>query len=420
MAPQAADSLTSQALTTSFQNAVFLARQPIFDASGRVHAYELLYRDASTEASCDTPGDVATARVLHGAVMSLGLETLTPGCPAFVNVGRQFLVSGMGELLPPESVVFELLETIDVDDAVVAACRMLRGRGYALALDDFVPGSGAERLLPLARYVKVDVLALDAEARRQLVSRLPPHLHLLAEKVETAEMRAAVAEEGFTLFQGYYFCRPSTVRATDISTRQITALKLLEALNRPGIGLVELDELIKQDAALCSRALRYVNSAALGLSRRIHSMHQALTLIGLDPIRKWVSVWTLAGLSQSRPAEVMTMAVVRGRCCEALGQSLYGEGHGGEFFLLGLCSLLEVLLERPMTDVLQAIALPERIAAGLLNHPGPPRSLLDAVIAYERGQWDAAGTACTALGIPPGTLALAYTSALTWARSLDA
>jgi c-di-GMP-related signal transduction protein len=400
---------------------IFLARQPILDRKGRVHAYELLYRGSGTDTTCETPApEEASARVLHGAVMTHGLASLTPGCPAFVNVTRPLLLKEISTLLPPGAVVLEVLETVDVDAEVVDACRRLHGAGYAIALDDFVPGSSAEQLFPLAAYLKVDVLALDHAERARLVRRLPSHLQLIAEKVETPEVFAETVDEGFTLFQGYYFCRPSTFKTRDVPVAHLTSLRLIEALARPNVTLGQLDDLIKRDVSLCQRVLRYVNSAALGLSQPIHSIHHALTLMGIDVVRRWTSVWALAGMSHGKTPEVMTMAVVRARCCERLGTQAVDTEGGGEFFLLGLCSLLDVLLERPMDAVLASLSLPPRTLNALSGHAGPVRSLLDAVIAYERAEWETAAAAATAIGIPAPELAAAYADAVTWAEGLDA
>lgn len=401
------------------RDTLFLARQPILDRHGRVQAYELLYRGGGADPGLASAApDAATARVVHAAIMSVGLETLTPGCPAFLNVTRNLLMGDLSALLPPGSVVLEVLETVEVDDELVERCRELHAMGYALALDDFVPGSTAERLFPLAQYVKVDVLTLDAAARRRVIASVPRHVRMLAEKVETADVHVATLAEGFDLFQGYYFCRPTTFKARDMSLQQATSLRLLAALNRPNVTVTEIDDLIKRDVAMCQRLLRYANSAALGVSQRIHSIRQALMLIGLDQVRKWVSVWALAGLSGSGVSEVMTMAAVRARCCERLGARLWGSETSGSPFLLGLCSMLDVLLERPMEDVLRAVSLPERTTEALCGRANDERTLLDAVIAYERGEWDVAAAACRQLGVRVSDLPPAYAEALIWATDM--
>ena len=405
--------------TTNPRSPVFLARQPILDRTGRVRAYELLYRTTDEgPGRASSTADAATARVLHGAIMSLGLDAFSPDRPAFINLTRNLLLGDLAEMLPKDSVVFEVLETVDADREVIEACRRLHASGHTLALDDFVPGSSAEELLPYVKYLKVDVRAIAADARRRLIASAPDHLTFLAEKVETADEFAATTAEGFTLFQGYYFCRPTTVRTHDISGGAVASLRVLEAVNRPSVTLNELDDIIRRDASLAQRVLRYANSAAVGRRQTTGSIRQALLVVGLDQIRRWVSVWSLAGLGASHVPEVMTMAVVRARCCERLGAAVLGEDQSGECFVLGLCSLLDVLLGGPMEDVLKVLSLPDESVHALTGGRNTRRDVLDAVVAYERGQWPAVQQLCADLRIRSADLAEFHADATRWAGEL--
>src|SRR5580765_8112573 len=160
------------AIELDSRNTVCVARQPILDLAGRVYGYELLYRGSADATSCTTEGDIAGARVLSDAVLALGLDVLTNGRLAFINFTRSLLLNGAGTLLPPTSMVVELREDIEVDQEIVEACRSLHARGFALALDDFVPGSSAESLIPFVSFVKVDVLAIPPDERKKLAARL--------------------------------------------------------------------------------------------------------------------------------------------------------------------------------------------------------------------------------------------------------
>ena len=161
----------SAQLAVDSRDALYVARQPILDAQGDVFGYELLYRAAASETACSAPGDVASARVLADTVLSLGLNAITDGRPAFLNLTRPLLLSPVIRLLSPAAAVFELHEDIPVDTEVIEACRGLRAAGYTLALDDFVPGSDAEALMPFVKFVKVDVLAIATQEQMALAAR---------------------------------------------------------------------------------------------------------------------------------------------------------------------------------------------------------------------------------------------------------
>jgi EAL and modified HD-GYP domain-containing signal transduction protein len=357
--------------------------------------------------------------VLSDAILTFGLGELTGKKPAFVNFSRELLLSGAATLASPASLVIEVLEDVVVDADVVEACRNLHGRGYAVGLDDFVPGTQADALLPYVKFIKVDVLQTTVARLTHLASHFRPlGLTLIAEKVETGEMAAAVLESGCHLMQGFYFCRPTTFSTTPLPARQLTHVQLLGALSRENLSVQELEDLIKRDPSLSLRVLRSVNSAASAVRREITSLHQALVLLGRDKVRKWAAVWTLAGMNTTGTGEIVAVALLRARCCELLGDALEGTSDAG-FFLLGLCSLLDVIVGRPMVTALADLPLSRAIADALLGGRNQARVTLDAVIRYEQGDWGGAAVHMAAIGLPFDTLPSAYADALRWAHELS-
>jgi EAL and modified HD-GYP domain-containing signal transduction protein len=192
----------------------------------------------------------------------------------------------------------------------------------------------------------------------------------------------------------------------------------MTALNQPDITIDRLEALVKRDVSISIRVLRCINSAAFGMRREVQSIRQALLLLGLAPIRSWASVWCVAGLNTGGIPELVTTVLIRGRCCELLAERLPESDHSAEMFLVGLCSMLDLMLGRPMKETVADLPLSQATRSALLGEPNTPRALLDAVIAYERGDWDDATTMIESAGLAGGELARAYTSALRWARDL--
>ncbi len=403
---------------TSRIPATYVARQPILDPNRKVFGYELLYRAAAGDVACTASPDMASATVLTDALLNIGFETLTDGRKGFMNVTRELLLNEAGSLMPASLSVLELLETIEAEPAVIDACRALKSAGYTLALDDFVPMSGAERLLPYVKIVKVDVLATAPEARAKLAQRLLPRgITMLAEKVETAEMYEEALAEGYTLFQGYFFCRPKTLRSGPLPASRREYLEVLATINQPDITVSIVEEVVKREASLSYKLLRCVNSAASGFHQEIHSIRQAILLLGLDRIRAWASVWAMAGINGCNTTEVVTIAVLRARCCELLGKVL-GEDTGQELFLLGLCSLLDAMLGQPLANVIPGLPLSQETRNALLGKDNQARRVLDAVIMQERGAWDRAEEAAFRAGLSGADLAVAHAEALRWGHAL--
>jgi len=395
---------------------VYVARQPILDAGGGVFGYELLYRAAAGEASCQGPLDLASARVVTDALLTVGLGTLTGGRRAFLNVTRNVLLTDLAALLPRDGVVIEILESIRVDDEVIAACERLRTAGYTIALDDYVPGTACDALLPYAGIVKVDVLDSRIDPAR-IAASLPPRMRLVAEKVESHDVFAEAVRAGFHLFQGYYFARPSTLEAKALTGRRGAPAMLLANLHAPNATVGSIEDVIKRDGELTYRILRCINSAAFAVRQQVTSIRQALVLLGLDQVRKWASVWALAGMGRGSHPELIRLATIRARTCELLAATAVGDA-SSEYFLLGLCSLLDAMLGTSMDTAIQDLPISDDVRRALLGDGNRPRFILDGVIAWERGEWDTAVAALRRAGVTADRLPDAYADALGWANTM--
>ncbi len=391
---------------------LFIGRQPIYDRTLEVYAYELLFRAGDAANAVFTDGDLATSQVLIGTVMDIGLENIVGDRRAFINLSEGFLTGRFPLPLSPRQVVLEILETIAPEPEVLATLADFRRRGYTIALDDFVLRPEREALVSMASIVKLDVLALSPAELEEQVARLRPSgVRLLAEKVETHEQFAICQALGFDYFQGYFLCRPNVVRGRGMSTNRPVLLKLLAELQDPEVDPRDLERTIALDVNLAYRLLRLINSAAFGLRREVTSLRQALLLLGTHAVRNWASLLLLARIDD-KPRELMTIAQVRAHMCEQLStpaQELRGQG-----FMLGLFSVLDALMDRPLSELLDALPLPASVAEALTGRGGPLAPVLAAVLDYERGNWSQLASH------EPERLRAAYLNALRLAGAAEA
>jgi len=401
-------------------NQVFVARQGVFDQSRKVVGYELLLQ-APAEASGADSLDRQSARAISDAIVAVGLDALAGSSRAFVTVSRRLLLDGLPDVLPPSRVVVQLGADIEADAEVVSACRVLREAGYALAVDDFTLTPWTADLAPLASFVKVDVAGLEAAARTELLAaQAAGGAALLVKNVEAMTVFDEMAAAGCRYFQGGFLGHPVVRQGRVAQGPQITYLRLLQALNNPNRSLDDLDELVKHDAPLCFKLLRTVNSAGFGLRSTVTSIRDALLLLGRDTVRRWASLWGLAALSQQAHSELVATATIRARSCEVLASTLGdGDDLAPQAFLVGLCSLLDAILERSLADVLEGFPIAGEAKAALLGDDNRLRTLLDCAIAYERGQWQVAVDKAARLRLDPARLPVAYEDALKWSREFE-
>jgi c-di-GMP-related signal transduction protein len=396
----------------------FLARQPIFDKSQNVFAYELLFR-SGIENSCGEINHEAASTSMADTSFLFGLQKLTEGRLAFVNCPRQFLLSDYISLFPRDFAVVELLENVTPDDEVIAACRRLKQKGYLLALDDFTGSPVWNPVIPFADFIKVDFRLTSHEQQRSLALRLGARgIRMLAEKVETREEAAEAVKMGYALFQGFYFCRPQMLAHEDVPPFRLAYLKLLQAANEPEYDVGALAKRIKQEPSLTYRLLRYLNSAGFGLRMEVRSIRHALALLGEQELRKWISVVAVAVMADGQPHELLTLPLVRGRFCELLAHLTGLKEHSNDLFLMGLLSVMDAILHLPMDAILAEVPVRSEVKQALLGQAGIYRDILDIATAQERADWERLSGLALHLRLPEATIANEYLAAVDWAAGL--
>ena len=396
----------------------FIARQPIFDAAEQVIAYELLFRDGLQDAfPAGMDPDLASSRVIADSLFLLGLDTMTAGKPAFINVTQELLLGDYVTLLPPELVVIEILETVEPTVEVIAACQRLVDAGYRLALDDFTYAPKFEPLMELAAIIKVDFLATPPDQRADLAARVhTTKVQMLAEKVETRDDFDAAVAMGYGLFQGYFFSKPVVLEQQSVPEFKMHYLELLREIHCHELDLDALDAIIKRELSLSYRLLRHVNSPLLRSRTEICSIRHALVMLGNREVRKWVSFMALTGMGEDKPQELLVHALIRARFCEAHAGLIGNPGRADELFLMGLFSLLDAIVDRPLVEVVAELPIEGDIKAALGGEEGPLRDVLELAIAYERADWDRLAELASRLGGDVHDAPRVYAQALTWAR----
>lgn len=394
---------------------VFIARQPIFDLRDTRIAYELLYR-ATREATHAYVGDVSTSLMcgdtaLH-ALLSIGLDRLTGGTTAFVNVTEEHLLGELYKIFDPAAVVLELLETVDATPAVIDACARAVADGYRLALDDYDGRESLDPLLDFAKVVKVDVLSVtNFEVLAPMVRALRARgMEVLAERVETPEALVAARAAGFTMFQGYVYSRPETLGGRAVNVQQATVFQIMALLNEPDATELALEEAFRSHPSLSLSLLRIVNSASFG-GRHVDSIGQALRLIGREALSRWMLIMLVASVGSRSPVahEAVVEALVRGRFCETVPMQGAAADSGARF-LVGLLSRMDALLGLPMAEVLERLPVNDDIKAALLEGTGPYAPMLTLADAYENGDWAQVDALAADMSLP-----VVYAEAVTWA-----
>lgn len=366
----------------------FVARQPIFDRYQNVYAYELLYRNGTSNFANITDADHATAEVITNTLLLIGIDSLTGGKKAFINFTGNLLGEDFVTLFPKELVVIEILEDVEPDEKVITSCRNLKELGYTLVLDDFVYDTKYEPLIEIADIIKVDFINNSVQERRNIVKRLKKNkIKFLAEKVETLEEFHQAVEMGYDYFQGYFFSKPVIFSGQDMPAYKAAYFQLIKEIGQQEPDFNKIEDIIRKDVSLAYKLLKYINSPVYGFKTKISSIKHALVLLGVTEVKKWITILALREISSDKPDEIMRSCIVRARVGELLSSKLGLEYLKSDFFLTGLFSMIDALTNKPLDKVLSDLPLPLDVKDAILGKKGKHRDVLDITLSYEHGDW---------------------------------
>jgi c-di-GMP-related signal transduction protein len=389
---------------------VHIGRQPIYDWGGHVVGYELLFRGAAEDIEATRRSSYATSQVIVNAFTEFGLEQLVGGRKCFINLTREFLVGDLPLPFDPDHAILEILETVEIDGAVLSGTAHLVEQGYEIALDDFVFGLGHERLLGLAAYVKLDLLIREPEELAEVVEqcRRYPGVKLVAERLETEEHILLAKRFGFDLLQGYAVGRPQVLSAVALSPSRLRRLELLGAVTAEDADLAKVVSIVQSDPALSYRVLRATNSAASGLPRRVGSVRDAVVLLGSAKIRQWAALMLVSDVAESASEEQLSATMARARLCQTVAERLNLSGEAA--FTVGLLAGVAELISEPIAEIAARLPLTVEIVEALVDGHGRLGQVLATVKAYELADEQA----LAASPVSSSELAKAYLSAVGW------
>ena len=412
--------MTTQGHASARKPSPCLARQPILTKDEKVLGYELLFRENPDDSHFTADGESATSSVID-TLNVVGLDAVCDGRLAFINCTHQMLLKEFFLLLPPDKVVVAIQENVPADEDVIGACQRLKHRSYSIALNNFGLNDRREALAPYADFIKINVCKTEPQQSAILAMKYATsNRRMLAQKVETREQMIAASKAGYALFQGYFFQHPERMRARHIPASQASYLRLLKAISAPELNIEEVEGLIKHDASLCYRLLRYLNSPLLGVSSQVQSVRHGMNLLGQRELARWIRMTTTLLMGQDKCSDLVLSSLVRARFGELIAPKV---AHGkADLFLVGMLSLMDAILEVPMGVVVEGLALDPETKAELLGAKSGAKTALtpiyELMLAREAGEWGKVTGLAKKLNVSLPFLSRTYNEAMTWAHEM--
>ena len=374
---------------------IYISRQTVYDVDQEVFAYELLFQEnpetaAINNADDSSSGEVsdqATSQAVLNVFMEIGLNHLFGDKLAFINLAHSFLTENHAIPFPKDKFILVIKDGGKITPELMEAIPVLRQQGYTIVVDDFVYDDSKLKLIENCNLIRFDFLSISQDGLKEMVSILKPYeVELLVKNVDSQEDFEICKNLGVHYFQGSFLCEPKVVRYKTLSTNAALLLQILAKTQDPEVNFDELEELFSQDVGISYKLLRLINSANFGLSKKVDSIHQAIMLLGMKEIKSWIAMVALSNID-SAPQELTNMSMARAMMCRRLAEKA-GCENVDSYFTIGMFSLLDALMGRPMEKLLAGLPFSEEFNLALTAHKGPMGEALDCAIASEQGDWN--------------------------------
>ncbi len=398
---------------------IFVARQPIFDRNNETWGYMVLFRDSlNADRAIFSDNSEATMNLVANLPLcgNLGGEKTR----LLIHFTPEDIKKGLLHAVPWNNSVAIVEELTNTDESLLAALADIKTDGFELAINNFEGKPGSERLAEIADFFIVDINEKDTADIARIVSKGKKigSARFVAKRVESAEALAQAKGLGFDYFHGFFFKRPHTESGRKISSSEVTRLKLFEIIEKNEPDFDALAPAIEADVAISYRLLNFLNSANFSFATTITSIRQAVVLAGWKPIRNWLRLIILTDMAPSEKSlELSYLSAHRAKLFETAALGGGYEEDSDKLFMLGLFSLLDAMLDTNMKEIVEHLPVDNDIKAALCGANNHYASWISLAQAIENSNWDEVGIRAKKLNLLPGTVAVSYQHAFSWADS---
>ena len=401
---------------------IMVSRQPIFNKKKDVFAYELMFKS-------DLPGSIKSIKDRKAAgddssltaidsLLVNGLKRLSTGKRVVIHFNHQTLLSEFPLIFPSDLLGIEIREDADPENKVTEVVKKMKKAGYLVLVTERVYNEGEINLVKMADIIGVDFHSQGIQKRDSVLDGSPIPPRFLARGIENSSDFELAAEAGYHYFQGDFFSKEDMIPCRQIPSYKLNLMRILKEITKPSVQFDKIEKILQKDVSLTYKLLRFVNSAFFGLKTTVQSIRHALTLLGETEVRKFLSFIVLSSIGTDKPQELIRITIIRARFCESIASELDFKSDLSNFFLMGMFSMVNAFLDRPMDEILADLPLASPVKTALLGKPNHFRDVLDLVKDYERGNWVHLQQMTQQLKIKEKKVAALYLDAVEWGTLL--
>ncbi len=404
---------------------LFITAVPLFDSKMDVLAYMLKSQNANklfgTSFGFDALDGVMNSPTFE-VLDKVGVAPFTGGKPIFVEISKFLLLMDFTTIytVSSKSMICTLTDEIPMEDLYIEKCIALKNKGFLLALKNIAYNAQSEELFKLASYIIIDYGDKNFKSNITFFRKRFPNTTLIIANIIDAENFENIKPIPNILFEGTFYTQPVSRGGNEISPLRANSLELLKLVNNDDVDLDKVSQIIQQDLSISISLLKFINSPAIGLTDKVNSIQSAVALLGQKEMSKWIATAVATALSDDKHNEISKLSLIRAKFAENLATYFVMDKNSSSLFLMGLFSLLDVILAKPMKEAILSISVTDDLFNALVNEKGPFADVLHLIYCYEQADWQNVSYLIILNNVAAEDLHKAYLDALIWYKELSA
>ena len=404
---------------------MLVATIPLFDENMTVQAYSLYVQSKNFLLNPSLLGTGRNDGAFHipglDIIRAVGVDAVAADKEVFVEINNISVFTDIEVQCEAahDRIVLLMDNTIKPDEMYINRLKALKESGFKLAIRKLpvVSFEPYREILLLMDYILLDHKKIDITKARIYFSKIYPNIKLCAGNIKTKEIFEGLkAEGGYHFYEGEFFRMPVTQGQAEVSPLKVNYIELLNLVNDEDFELTKAADVIGRDTALVISLLKMVNRMAV--NSEITSIRHAAAMLGQKELKKWINTAVTNELCADKPNEITRVSLLRAKFAENLAPIFEMAINSSELFLMGLFSVLDLILDKPMAEALDMVKVSKDIRSALVDKEGKFAPVLDFVTKYEAADWQEVSRQMLLQNIDMNRVYEAYTDSLKWYRDL--
>ena len=398
----------------------YIARQAILDRQSNTIGYELLFRDSINNKFPEIDPDIASSKLIIQNHLQGDIQSLCLGKLAFINFTERCLINKFPLLFDKSAIVIELVGQSAPTENLLKVAKYYFDKGYKIALTEYNLDPRWDDIFPYLSMIKVNIEKINPKRLQPVISKIKPfEIKLVAEKVETNFQLQALAEVGFSYYQGFFYHEPEIIEGQKLAPMKTQMLNLISETFHVPLNYTSIASIISHDVNLSVGLLKMVNNVGTGSTVEITSLKQAAAYLGEEKLKQFVTILALSKLTTDKTDELSKQALITARLMSAIAAKNNAFKEISTFaFITGLLSAIEAILSMSITDIINTMPLADPIEQALLKREGLLGELLTLTSNYITGEGEGIKTLANVYDVNADFVHSEFVAASRWCQDL--